>query len=196
MPSPAVADACGPFCPRHVAWRGQCGCGGGKPADGLASTGGFARPPAGRLPAFWPVASDSPLSLARYRPDVSLSWGLPQPLAFAGILLPRGIRLAPPPTVTGSQRAPWGYSVPRCHGAPPEGGALHRVWRQCRPVNVEGGRRRILCRFDASASASGAGSACTMAQPPLHLRCPEMPARRDTRREAARCPPCNPASDP
>jgi hypothetical protein len=47
---------------------------------------------------------------------------LPQALAFSGILLPRGIRLAPTPTVTGSQRATWGYSVPsslserQCYG--------------------------------------------------------------------------------
>ena len=47
--------------------------------------------------------------------------------------------------VTGSQRATRGYSVPSCHCSHPEGGALHRVSRQCKPVNVEGCRRLILC---------------------------------------------------
>ena len=46
-------------------------------------------------PAFWLVASDSPLSLSAHRPDVSISWVLPQALASSGILLSRGIRLAP-----------------------------------------------------------------------------------------------------
>src|SRR4030095_17039521 len=46
--------------------------------------------------------------------------------------------------VTGSQRATRGDSVPSCHCSHPSGGALHRVSRQCTPVNVEGCRRRIL----------------------------------------------------
>src|SRR4029453_3480447 len=98
MTSPAVSEACVPFWHRHVAWLGTYVFGGGKHADGLSSTGCFARPPSGRLPEFWHVASDSHLYLSRYRPDVSISWVLPQALAFSGILLPRGIRLAPTPT--------------------------------------------------------------------------------------------------
>src|SRR5215471_10840041 len=43
------------------------------------------------------------------------------------------------------QRAAGGYSVPSFHGSHPEGGALHRVSRQGRPVSIEGCRRRILC---------------------------------------------------
>src|SRR5262252_81996 len=35
-------------------------------------------------------------SPAQHRPDVSLSWALPQAFASSGILLPSGIRLAPP----------------------------------------------------------------------------------------------------
>src|SRR5262249_6273755 len=35
-------------------------------------------------------------SPAHHRPDVSLSWALPQAFASSGILLPSGIRLAPP----------------------------------------------------------------------------------------------------
>src|SRR5215470_5433765 len=43
------------------------------------------------------------------------------------------------------QRAAGGYSVPSFHGSHPEGGALHRVCRQCRPVSIEGCRRLSLC---------------------------------------------------
>ena len=63
--------------------------------------GCLARPPSGTSPEFWRVASDSHLYLSRYRPDVSISWTLPQALASSGILLPRRIRLAP--TLGGDQ---------------------------------------------------------------------------------------------
>jgi hypothetical protein len=53
------------------------------------------------IPVFWRVASDSPLYLSRYRPDVSISWALPQALASSGILLPSRMRLAP--TLQGDQ---------------------------------------------------------------------------------------------
>jgi hypothetical protein len=46
---------------------------------------------------FWLVASDSWLYLSGYRPDVSISWALPQALASSGILLPNSIRVAPTP---------------------------------------------------------------------------------------------------
>jgi hypothetical protein len=91
----AVADVCVPFCQRYVARLGTFAFGGGRPAGGLASTACLARPPSGTSPECWRVASDSPLALARYRPDVSLSWALPQALACAGLRLPRGMRLAP-----------------------------------------------------------------------------------------------------
>src|SRR5262249_32386838 len=58
--------------------------------------GSLARPPSGSLdPAFWLVASDSPLYLSAHRPDVSLSWALLQAFASSGILLSSSIRLAP-----------------------------------------------------------------------------------------------------
>ena len=68
--------------------------------------GCLARPPSGETPVFWHVTSDSQLYLSRYRPDVSISWELPQALASSSILLPIGIRLAP---------TPWGD---RPHGGP------------------------------------------------------------------------------
>src|SRR6266511_3606348 len=43
------------------------------------------------------------------------------------------------------QRAAGGDSVPSVHGSHPEGGALHRVCRPCRPVSIEGCRRLLLC---------------------------------------------------
>ena len=46
----------------------------------------------------WVRALLQPYSLrspAHHRPDVSLSWALPQAFASSGILLPSGIRLAP-----------------------------------------------------------------------------------------------------
>jgi hypothetical protein len=60
--------------------------------------------------------------------------------------------------VTTSQRAAGGYAVPRSHGWPPEGGAIHRVSRQGTPVRTSGGRCLILCHVGSSVSASGAGS--------------------------------------
>ena len=59
--------------------------------------------------------------------------------------------------VTTSQRAPGGYSVPSFHCSHPEDDAVHRVSRQCSPVNRIGCRCRILCPFDSSVSASCAG---------------------------------------
>jgi hypothetical protein len=109
-----------------VAWLGPSAVGGGRPAAGRSAPGCLARPPAGRLPACWRVASAAYLALARYRPDVSLSWGRPQALAAAGILLPRGIRPVPPPKSdrraaghVGFRRSPlpWLASFGRC--APP-----------------------------------------------------------------------------
>jgi hypothetical protein len=44
---------------------------------------------------FWRIASDSPLYLSRYRPDVSISRALPLALASSGILLPSRMRWAP-----------------------------------------------------------------------------------------------------
>jgi hypothetical protein len=47
----------------------------------------------------WVLALLQPYSLrspAQHRPDVSLSWALPQAFASSGILLPSSIRLAPP----------------------------------------------------------------------------------------------------
>jgi hypothetical protein len=57
---------------------------------------------------FWRVTSDSPLYLSEYRPDVSISWELPQALASSGILLPRRIRLAPTLRVTSLTEGNWG----------------------------------------------------------------------------------------
>src|SRR5262249_19245701 len=69
--------------------------------------------------------------------------------------------------VTGPQRAVGGYSVPSFHGSHSEGGALHRVSCQCRPVSIEGCRRPSLCRFGSSASASCAGSPSRWLYTPL-----------------------------
>jgi hypothetical protein len=44
---------------------------------------------------FWRIASDSPLYLSRYRPDVSISRALPLALASSGILLPNRMRWVP-----------------------------------------------------------------------------------------------------
>jgi hypothetical protein len=47
----------------------------------------------------WVLALLQPYFLrspAPHRPDVSLSWALPQAFASSGILLPSSIRLAPP----------------------------------------------------------------------------------------------------
>jgi hypothetical protein len=70
------------------------------------------------------------------------------PVAYGGHL--RG-------EVTAAPRATGGSSVPSCHCSPPEDDAVHRVSGQCTPVNCSGCRRRILCQFDSSASASCAG---------------------------------------
>jgi hypothetical protein len=81
----------------RATWRGTGVVGGGSPAGGLAATACRARPPAGTSPACWPVASAAPLSLARSRPAVRLSWALPQALASAGLLRPWGLWRAPTP---------------------------------------------------------------------------------------------------
>src|SRR5215510_6260105 len=57
----------------------------------------------------WVLALLQPYSLrspAHHRPDVSLSWALPQAFASSGILLPSGIRLAP----TLSTESRWGVT--------------------------------------------------------------------------------------
>ena len=59
-------------------------------------------------PVFWRVASDSLLYLSAPRPDVSISWALPQALASSGILLPSHIRLALPLRVTSLAEGDWG----------------------------------------------------------------------------------------
>jgi hypothetical protein len=68
--------------------------------------------------------------------------------------------------VTASQSAAGGSSVPSSHGWPPEGGALHRGSRPCKPVSASGCRRLILCPVGSSASASGAGSHARWLGPP------------------------------
>jgi hypothetical protein len=73
MTSRAPSAAGVRFCPLLVAWRGPSAGGGGRHAGGLASTRCLARPPSGMVPALWRVASDSHLSLSRYRPDGSLN---------------------------------------------------------------------------------------------------------------------------
>jgi hypothetical protein len=89
-------------------WLGKFAFGGGRHAAELSSRESLTRPPSGPWgPVFWLVASDSPLYLSEYRPDVSLSQALPWALASSSILLSRGIRLAP--TLRGDPplREPW-----------------------------------------------------------------------------------------
>ena len=122
-------------------------------------------------------------SLAPDRPHGSLSEAFPSACASGAIPSPTRptVGTSSVPALSGRGRfrrspVPWLASVGR--GSPP---GLR--WR-CTPVRIAGCRRRIRCPLGSSASASGAG--CDHGFPPLCLRCPSMPARRDTQREAAR----------
>ena len=104
----------------------------------------------------WVRALLQPYSLrspAQHRPDVSLSWALPQAFASSSILLPSGIRLAPPlytESLWGLLRSPPPLFEPLGRRYPPGF------------VTVPTGQsygcpRRILCHFGSSVSASSAG---------------------------------------
>jgi hypothetical protein len=122
---------------------------------------GLVPPPAGvSLPhaSAWVLAllqPDSPRSLPHDRPHVSLSEALPSACASCGI---------PPDTPCGWHLLTTAReSTCRVPPFPVPMACLRRVVRStgllwpCRPVRIEGCRRRLLCRLGSSASASCAG---------------------------------------
>ena len=88
------------------------------------------------------------------RPHVSISEALPSALASCGILsdTPFGWHLLTSHEST-CRLTPFPVPIARIRRAMLSTGFL---W-QCTPVSIEGCRRRILCRFGSSASASCAG---------------------------------------
>jgi hypothetical protein len=98
---------------------------------------------------------DSLRSLPPHRPHVSLSEALPSAFASCGILpdTPCGWHLLTPMGERTCQVTPFPVPMTRIRRAVLSTGFL---W-QCKPVSIEGCRRRILCPFGSSASASCAG---------------------------------------
>ena len=97
-----------------------------------------------------------PRSRPPHRPHVSVSEALPSALASCGILpdTPCGWRLLTTTRESTCRVTPFPVSMVRIRRAVLSTGFL---W-QGTPVRIEGCRRRILCRFGSSASASCAGS--------------------------------------
>ena len=113
----------------------------------------LARPPSGTSPEFWHLASDSPLYLSRYRPDVSISWALPQALASSGILLPTGMRLAPTPWGNPPHRGPVGVT--------PFPDSIARILRAVLSTGVIGSADRSISRFAGALSCAIFGSSAS-----------------------------------
>jgi hypothetical protein len=106
--------------------------------------GCLARPPSGTSPEFWRIASDSPLYLSRYRPNVSISRELPQALASSGILLPRGIRLAPTLRSDRPRRGP--------HGVTPFPASIARILRAVLSTGFIGSAYRSMSKVAGALS--------------------------------------------
>ena len=119
---------------------------------------GLAPPPAGvSLPHAYAwvlalVQHYPPRSLPHDRPHVSISEALPSAFASCGIPpdTPCGWHLLTTARESTCRVPPFAVPMARIRRVVLSTGLL---W-QCRPVSVEGCRRRLLCRFSSSASAS------------------------------------------
>ena len=120
---------------------------------------------------------------AHHRPHVSISWALPQTLASCGILpnTPCGWHLLTTTRESTCRVTP--FPVPM----------VASVGR-CSPPGFCGSANRSVSKAAGALSCAVLAPACQPlalvglhgGSPHLCLRCPEMLARRDTRREAAR----------
>jgi hypothetical protein len=186
-PSAGGLGVCGRSCPRHGAGRGRGVVGGGRPAAGRWARASLARPPSARARAVgWRGAADARPSLAPSRPAVRGARAFPRAWAAAGLLVSRSRRWAPP---LGAARPREGDG--RGRRAPGPGFAA--VGR-CGPPGCWAVQTGHASRVPAPAP----GSFCLqrvrrwrwlplpLAPPHLRWRCPERPARRDIRIEAAK----------
>jgi hypothetical protein len=106
---------------------------------------------------FWLVASDSWLYPSVHRPDVGISWALPQALASSGILLPSRMRLAPPLRMTRLTESNWGLLRSPSPLLEPLGRHYPPGLMTVPTGQSDGCQRLIFCRFGSSASAFCAG---------------------------------------
>jgi hypothetical protein len=145
----------------------------------------------------WVLALLQPASLrspAPHRPDVSLSWAFPPAFAAAGILLPSGLRLAPPLGPEGHWRVtPFPLSLARTLQV-----TLAPGCRDGAPGAVRGRPASSPLPWWLQRYRLWRWVTLTRAPPRLRFRYPSGPARRDGRLEAScyrRFPPLPPVEN-